>query len=800
LIGANLEAQTIFRGKILDVNTQAPIEGVKVGISDQGVGVVTNANGSFSYRKYNQTVGNKSELKITAKGYEDLVLSTSQIRAFYNKSSKFALTPTNDVVAPFDFAKQKKVVIYWDASLSSTNRNFKKEWSFIEAYINEFESLGVTVIIFNDKVISQKEFAISKNSAPLKAYLENITYEGATSYEILPSLEVDAVLLFSDGNPVLGEWQGTRDTPLYGITSQLRANKSYLKSLALFTSGSYVNLSQMSASQALEQIKSGVPFLQEAAQDNTMVSGRVTTTSGPIQEASITIKGDLEEYFTKADGSFTIPAQKGDVLQVRYLGMYPKEMLVQDQSNLKIAMIPIDQVLDEVILEGKGRKEKKQMDSGFGEKNEDAVGISINTITSQDIRPNAQYLGDIVRGRFAGVTVNGFGSEAVFTIRGGNTSMPAIWVVDGAIYNEPPIFVDPQNVHSISIVKSIQATARYGTVATGGAFIVKTKGFAFQENDGEIVDQALVKGNDYNEQTAQINLEALKPNYVKQVEALEGREEQFKLYTNLAKANTTNATFFIDMALFFEKAYPEKAVEVRSRLAEIAQGNSKVLRVLAYLYENAREYENALKTYERVALLAPGEAQSYRDLANAHKEAGNYDKSLELYINMLSEQIRGVNFKHIDKALGHELLHLVARHKDQINYERLPEEWLLNQYRLDLRMVIEWSDREAPFEFQFVNPQDKYFKWNHTLIENKERLEQEVKSGYQFEEFVIDEAPHGLWIVNIEYLGEDRYTIIPPYLKYTIYRDYGTSEERKETIIIKLTKDIGKAKLHEFLL
>lgn len=796
----HLQGQTVFRGKILDATTQEPIEGAKIGISDQGVGEVTNANGSFSYRKYNQTIGRTSELKITANGYEDLILESDQIRSFYNKSGKFALTPAAQTSAPFEFEAQEKVAIYWDASLSSKNRDFNKEWDFIESYISGLDTVEVTFVVFNERIVSQNNLSLFKNIEALKALVQDLEYKGSTSYEVLPSLEVDAVLFFSDGNPVLGEWKGEREIPHYNITSLARNNDKFLKSLARYTSGSYIDLSNLSIAQGLELINKGITYSVDTNVKSSQISGRVTSTSGPIQEASITIKGDLEEFFTKADGTFTIPAQEGNIIQIRYLGMYPKEMRVRSDSDLQVELVPINSQLDEVELIGKSKKEKQLIETGFGDENKDAVGIAINTITSKDIAPGALFIGDVVRGKFAGVTVDGFGNDARISIRGGNGREPAIWVVDGSIFNEPPAFLDPQTIHSISILKSIQATARFGTIASGGAFIVRTKGAVFIKKDGEIVDQALVKGNDYKEQIAQINLEALKPDYVKQIQDIEGKEAQFEMYNNLSIGNTTNATFFIDMALYFEKAYPEKAKEIRSQLGEIAQGNSKVLRVLAYLYENAEEYDNALRIYERVALLAPDEAQSYRDLANAYQETGNYDKSLELYINMLAEQIIGVNFRSIDKSLGHELLHLVARHRDEIDYQRLPEEWLVNEYRIDLRMVIEWSDREVPFEFQFVNPQDKYFKWNHTLFDNKERLEEEVKSGFQFEEFIIDEAPHGLWRVNIEYLGEDVYTTIPPYLKYTIYRDYGTSDERKETIIVKLSNQIKKVQLHEFLL
>ena len=142
---------------------------------------------------------------------------------------------------------------------------------------------------------------------------------------------------------------------------------------------------------------------------------------------------------------------------------------------------------------------------------------------------------------------------------------------------------------------------------------------------------------------------------------------------------------------------------------------------------------------------------------------------------MLGEQIAGVNFDGLEKPLKSELSRLIALHKDKIDFARLPNQWLRVGFNIDLRMVIDWTDRNVPFEFQFVNPQKKFFKWTHTLDQNKERLVSEQENGYQTEEFIIDDAPSGNWLVNIQYLGEEDHITIPPYLKYTIYRNYGLS-------------------------
>ncbi|WP_300008506.1 tetratricopeptide repeat protein, partial [uncultured Dokdonia sp.] len=150
--------------------------------------------------------------------------------------------------------------------------------------------------------------------------------------------------------------------------------------------------------------------------------------------------------------------------------------------------------------------------------------------------------------------------------------------------------------------------------------------------------------------------------------------------------------------------------QVRADLAYISRNNTKALRTLCYIYEAAGDYEKAALVYERILKIAPSEAQSYRDLALVYQEIGKYNEALELYYNMLGEQIKGVDFTGLEKTLRNELSHLLALHKDKVDYSRFPNEWLRTDFDIDIRMVIDWSDRSVPFEFQFVNPDKKFFK------------------------------------------------------------------------------------------
>tara|TARA_B100001996_G_scaffold171182_1_gene130577 strand:- start:516 stop:908 length:393 start_codon:yes stop_codon:yes gene_type:complete len=98
------------------------------------------------------------------------------------------------------------------------------------------------------------------------------------------------------------------------------------------------------------------------------------------------------------------------------------------------------------------------------------------------ISPAALTLVDVIVGKFPGVKVIGdnvANSTPKILIRGGSLSMNnqayAVYDVDGILYTDYPSFINPQQVKSITILRSLAATNRYGGVARGGAIIIKLK-------------------------------------------------------------------------------------------------------------------------------------------------------------------------------------------------------------------------------------------------------------------------------------------------------------------------------------
>ena len=102
--------------------------------------------------------------------------------------------------------------------------------------------------------------------------------------------------------------------------------------------------------------------------------------------------------------------------------------------------------------------------------------------SNSGISPAALTLVDVITGKFPGVKVigNNVGNATPkIIIRGGSLSMNnqayAVYDVDGILYTECPTFIDPQQIRSMTILRSLAATNRYGGVARGGAIVIKLK-------------------------------------------------------------------------------------------------------------------------------------------------------------------------------------------------------------------------------------------------------------------------------------------------------------------------------------
>lgn len=208
------------------------------------------------------------------------------------------------------------------------------------------------------------------------------------------------------------------------------------------------------------------------AQEKRMVKGQVIGGEDnlPLIGVTVMIKGTTIGTITDFDGKFTISISgANDVLVFSMMGMNTEEVVVGNQSDVKVVLVPDLIGLDEVVVVGYGTMKKS-----------DVTG-AVSSVKAEDLkRTPAAGLDQALQGKVAGVTVNANsgqpGQAAEIRIRGigtVNNSAP-IYVVDGMIVDDIS-FLSPNDIASTEVLKDASSTAIYGSRGANGVILVTTK-------------------------------------------------------------------------------------------------------------------------------------------------------------------------------------------------------------------------------------------------------------------------------------------------------------------------------------
>lgn len=547
------------------------------------------------------------------------------------------------------------------------------------------------------------------------------------------------------------------------------------------------------------------------AQDKTnKIKGIVSGFGSPIANVNIAIKGTTDGIQSDADGRYEIAARPRDVLVFSYVGMHSVEIIVEDvTSTLNISMVPRVEELDEVVVEQKKKdgQEGLQIDyatnkniirTSFGFVNAESTGYSMTTVDGATLNPGAIDIISAIRGKIPGLTVEtvnsaGGGEEPAVFLRGRSSAQnpkPAIFEVDGQVFNTVPTFLSIDNIDRVAAISGLGATAKYGNLASGGVIIINTKGGFVMREEGtnKPYDQAKLRNNKYNPSDVVSKLKRADPSYLIKLKAAKTANDASQVYEEQKKLYGSSPYFFLDAANFFIKERQNQAMssKILGEMKEKYGDNANALKALAYTFEELGDKKAALEVYKEVFKLRPRYAQSYRDMANMYAENGAYKKALGLharYQMIRKQDSLNPPSEGIDGIMETESTNLIGRRGKELSIA--PD----NNTAADVggtRVLFEWNNTEAEFDLQFVNPENRYSVWSHSLENEPERIREEKVLGYTSQQFLIDESSLGVWLINIKYLGNKAFQ--PTYLKTTVYHNYGRPSQSKKVEVFSLSE------------
>ncbi len=543
-------------------------------------------------------------------------------------------------------------------------------------------------------------------------------------------------------------------------------------------------------------------FNEETKKDNYLF-GKVFSIKGPIQGASIKVKNSLIEVKSDFDGFFKIKADVNDVLSVNYLGMLEKQLVVDNLEDKYVLLKTDAQILDQVTISGTTDL-NDEVETSYGKKKKKSIGFSTSTLTAEEISPSALTIVDAIRGKFTNVQVAynqggaATGNKQQIYVRGGtlsiNNSAAAIYDVEGQIYTDVPDFIDPQQIESITLLRSMGATNRYGSQGRGGVFLIKLK--SLTKKTQRFLNNLKIRGNDYTEKISAINLDSLSPYYINDFKNAESFDESKDHFIRLSNGMyDLSVIFYIESFNYFKNIDKEFAINILKTIAKKAKDNPKALKTIAYHLEKAGDFENAKIIYQRLLSIRPLDEQSYRDLVLIYKENQDYELAASLYNIMLNNKIESVNILGLQETVANEAAHLYWTKFDKLSQTDFPLKTLKTyipkndwkNFGFDYRIIFDWNDPTVEFNIQFVDPKNKYYNWSHTILDDRDLLMDELNYGYNTEEFIIEKSDRGKWIINIEnYSIEDESN--PTFIKYTVYKNYGRPNEIKKVEVINLDK------------
>lgn len=222
-----------------------------------------------------------------------------------------------------------------------------------------------------------------------------------------------------------------------------------------------------------------------------VVSGKVTGADNgePLPGVTVLVKGTQKGTVTAPDGSYQIRTNPDATLVFTFVGYKTSEIKVENRTNIDVNLEPDVIGIEAVVKTALGLS-----------KAEKALGYASTTVKADEIIKTRQNdLLSSVAGKIAGVDINvtssAPGASTAVIIRGmsslGGSNQP-LYIVDGVpivsrSYHSSDYLnnyydfgtgiqmINPDDIESITILKSTASSGLYGSRAANGVILITTK-------------------------------------------------------------------------------------------------------------------------------------------------------------------------------------------------------------------------------------------------------------------------------------------------------------------------------------
>lgn len=222
---------------------------------------------------------------------------------------------------------------------------------------------------------------------------------------------------------------------------------------------------------AVEKKPSATHLQRNVESPKIIVTGKVIDESGePLLGVTVLEKGNNNRgAVTDVNGEFSIETNSGNTLVFSFVGFIAQEVVINNDKPLSIQLKQDALMLSEVVAVGYQTLRKS-----------DLTG-AISSVKAKELNLTTPTVGQALVGKVAGVQISQVsGAPYVGTkirVRGVgsiNASSDPLYVIDGYPAGND-VFINPNDIESIDILKDAASAAIYGSRAAGGVVLITTK-------------------------------------------------------------------------------------------------------------------------------------------------------------------------------------------------------------------------------------------------------------------------------------------------------------------------------------
>ncbi|MCU0724472.1 MAG: DUF2135 domain-containing protein [Planctomycetes bacterium] len=693
-----------------------------------------------------------------------------------------------------------RIGLLWDASLSRARADRTRDFRLLDAILRKFGHVTVDLLVFRERADPVRTFRVTDgDGGELLAALRDAPCDGGTDLRAIAAAPggCDLHLLFSDGLASVGtDLPAPVAAPLFALSGAGECDGGVLRHLAERSGGAYLPLASLTDDAVLDALTRpvfrylGATGELDAVEELRPSAGTPVTGRFRLTGRLVGPKASLELAFghgtrTAAGIGFTVHAR----------GAAPGTVIPRIFAAEKAAELAVRADRNGAELLDLGRR--------FGLVTPNASLLVLETLDqhlSHRIEPHPSRRA--LRDEYLKAVTVAAGDEErrvrdKLSRLTGQWRERVRWWEEEHVPRKEPMEEEKTGRHRF--------LARMGPAPSPPVAMPEAPAFAMAmaAPRAEMADRECGAGAGAppeaepvanRPRSAGVSV-ALKPwdpatPYLDELKRA-GARGAYARYLDLRAEYGASPAFYLDCAHFLlREGLRDEGLRVLSSIPELRLGDPQLLRIAAYMFDEAEEITAAAELFEEILRQRPEEPQSHRDLALTLARRGEFARAAELLAHVVTgewdERFAEIELTALMDLNG--MLARAAREGRSVPPPALPAE-LLVILDCDVRAVLAWDTDLTDVDLHVVEPNGEECYFAHQRTGGGGFLSRDFRQGYGPEEYFLRRAPAGTYAVRAKYFASARQDLSgATTLRLHFFTNYGRPTEKMLLTTLRLAE------------